>query len=84
MFKPHWVVILLAASVSAAGAMEYYTLDSVEVHQAANVDSALLGTLQPRERVEVRRCEDGWCLIGQPEVEGWVREIDLHLRGGGP
>lgn len=77
------VIALLALSTSAVVAMDSYTLTTVEVHEVADVTSPVVATLPGGQRVELRRCENGWCLIGEPEAQGWVREVDLQLRGGG-
>jgi SH3-like domain-containing protein len=75
------VVALLMAS--GAAAMESYTRGEVEVREKAGAASPVLATLPGGTKVTLLRCEAGWCLIDEPDPDGWVREDSLELRGGG-
>jgi len=81
--RSFWIAAVLTLGASAAMAMESHTVATIEVHQVADVTSPVVATLPGGQRVDLRRCENGWCLIGGPDAQGWVREIDLQLRGGG-
>ena len=83
IYRSLWAVAVLTLGASAAVAMDSYTVTTAEVHEAADATSPVVATLPGGQRVALRRCENGWCLIGEPDVQGWVREADLQLRGGG-
>lgn len=77
-------VALLAALLAPtlAFAQSATATTSVNVRNAPRT-GAVVAVLQPGERVDIDRCDSGWCFVNRSGPDGWVSANYLNMGGGG-
>lgn len=73
------VAVLLAASPAVA--LDVYTRGINPLLNEPRAEGAVLDVLRAGQKVDMRRCEAGWCIVRVGDLQGWVPEEKLVLRG---
>ncbi|TPJ45425.1 hypothetical protein FJ471_32525 [Mesorhizobium sp. B2-7-1] len=59
------------------GIVAPWAKNNVVLRQKPTIDGPITAWLEPRVRVNLRRCDGKWCAVAQGTVSGFVKQTDL-------